>query len=53
MSDHAFQNRTVRWIDQRLPVFSMLYHSTSGYPTPKNLNYWWNFGSLAGCSCWW
>ncbi len=47
MSDHAFQNRTVRWIDQRLPVFSMLYHSTSGYPTPKNLNYWWNFGSLA------
>jgi quinol-cytochrome oxidoreductase complex cytochrome b subunit len=47
MSDHAFQNRTVRWIDQRLPIFSMLYHSTSGYPSPKNFNYWWNFGSLA------
>ncbi len=47
MSDHAFKNSTVRWIDQRLPIFSMMYHSTSGYPTPKNLNYWWNFGSLA------
>jgi len=47
MTDHAFKNGAVRWIDSRLPVFSILYHSTSGYPTPKNLNYWWNFGSLA------
>ena len=47
MSDHAFQNRTIRWVDSRLPIFSILYHSTSGYPAPKNFNYWWNFGSLA------
>ena len=47
MSDHAFKNRTVRWVDSRLPIFSIMYHSTSGYPAPKNFNYWWNFGSLA------
>jgi quinol-cytochrome oxidoreductase complex cytochrome b subunit len=47
MSDHAFKNRTIRWIDSRLPIFSIMYHSTSGYPAPKNFNYWWNFGSLA------
>jgi ubiquinol-cytochrome c reductase cytochrome b subunit len=38
----------VNWIDYRLPVFSFLKHSAVDYPTPKNLNYWWNFGSLAG-----
>jgi quinol-cytochrome oxidoreductase complex cytochrome b subunit len=31
-----------------LPVFSLLEHELVVYPTPKNLNYWWNFGSLAG-----
>lgn len=39
---------TVDWIDYRLPVFSFLDHHLTEYPTPKNLNYWWNFGSLAG-----
>src|SRR5207245_7696309 len=41
-------SRLVRWIDYRLPVFSFLEHELTAYPTPKNLNYWWNFGSLAG-----
>ena len=41
-------SRLVRWIDYRLPVFSLLEHELIVYPTPKNLNYWWNFGSLAG-----
>lgn len=36
------------WIDYRLPVFSFMRHELHEYPTPKNLNYWWNFGSLAG-----
>jgi ubiquinol-cytochrome c reductase cytochrome b/c1 subunit len=36
------------WIDYRLPIFSFLEHSAHEYPTPKNLNYMWNFGSLAG-----
>jgi len=42
------QNKIVRWIDHRLPVFTFLDHELYQYPTPKNLNYWWNFGSLAG-----
>tara|TARA_A100001011_G_scaffold374034_1_gene434088 strand:- start:964 stop:2175 length:1212 start_codon:yes stop_codon:yes gene_type:complete len=36
------------WIDYRLPIISFMKHSAVDYPTPKNLNYWWNFGSLAG-----
>ncbi len=41
-------NSVLNWIDYRLPIISMLKHSAVDYPTPKNLNYWWNFGSLAG-----
>jgi ubiquinol-cytochrome c reductase cytochrome b/c1 subunit len=48
MSGHKFDNKIVQWLDDRLPIFSTLQHSAIEYPTPKNLNYWWNFGSLAG-----
>ena len=41
-------NSVIEWIDYRLPIISLLKHSAVDYPTPKNLNYWWNFGSLAG-----
>lgn len=44
----ASNNKIVKWVDDRLPIFSMMQHSAIDYPTPKNLNYWWNFGSLAG-----
>ena len=47
MSDVNWKNPVIKWVDSRLPIFSMMHHSTAGYPTPKNLNYWWNFGSLA------
>ena len=40
-------NNFIKWFDERLPIFSLIKHSTSEYPTPKNLNYMWNFGSLA------
>lgn len=40
--------KIVNWIDYRLPIFSFMDHELRRYPTPKNLNYWWNFGSLAG-----
>ncbi len=44
-----YSNRIVRWIEYRLPVFSTLDNFVgSGYPAPRNLSYWWNFGSLAG-----
>lgn len=36
-----------QWIEDRLPVFSFLTHQAD-YRAPKNLNYAWNFGSLAG-----
>jgi ubiquinol-cytochrome c reductase cytochrome b/c1 subunit len=42
------QSKIVRWIDHRLPVFTFLEHELNDYPTPRNLSYWWNFGSLAG-----
>src|SRR6202023_1028569 len=41
-------SRIVRWIDYRLPFVAMLQHELYEYPTPRNLSYWWNFGSLAG-----
>lgn len=37
----------IAWIDYRLPIFSFLSHF-SVYKTPKNLNYLWNMGSIAG-----
>jgi ubiquinol-cytochrome c reductase cytochrome b/c1 subunit len=44
----AKQHKLVRWIDHRLPIFTFMSHELNDYPTPRNLNYWWNFGSLAG-----
>jgi ubiquinol-cytochrome c reductase cytochrome b/c1 subunit len=40
--------RSIRWIDYRLPIFTALRADLVTYPAPVNLNYWWNFGSLAG-----
>ncbi|MBV8737198.1 MAG: cytochrome b N-terminal domain-containing protein [Alphaproteobacteria bacterium] len=40
--------RIVRWIDYRLPFMATMEHELYEYPTPRNLSYWWNFGSLAG-----
>jgi ubiquinol-cytochrome c reductase cytochrome b/c1 subunit len=40
--------RIIRWIDHRLPFLAMFEHELYEYPTPRNLSYWWNFGSLAG-----
>ncbi len=38
----------IKWIDDRLPIFSFVRKELVDYQTPKNLNYMWNFGSLAG-----
>ena len=38
-----------KWIDSRLPLPRLIYDSVgAGYPVPKNLNYFYNFGVLAG-----
>ncbi len=43
------KNGFMRWIDQRLPLPRLVYGSVGGgYPVPRNLNYFWNFGVLAG-----
>ncbi|HLF59418.1 MAG TPA: cytochrome b N-terminal domain-containing protein [Alphaproteobacteria bacterium] len=44
----APENAVVKWIDQRLPIFEFVRHHLKDYPTPRNLNYLWNFGSIAG-----
>ena len=39
----------MRWLDQRLPLPRLVYNSVGGgYPVPRNLNNFWNFGVLAG-----
>ncbi|GAA4816988.1 cytochrome b N-terminal domain-containing protein [Sphingosinicella ginsenosidimutans] len=39
----------MRWLDQRLPLPRLAYGAVGGgYPVPRNLNYFWNFGVLAG-----
>src|SRR5919106_2926147 len=39
----------MRWLDQRLPLPRLAWGSVGGgYPVPRNLNYFWNFGVLAG-----
>ncbi|MBE0530616.1 MAG: cytochrome b/b6 [Rhodospirillales bacterium] len=48
MANPKWIDATVKWIDYRLPVFTFVDHHLVDYPTPRNLNYWWNFGSLAG-----
>jgi ubiquinol-cytochrome c reductase cytochrome b subunit len=38
----------MRWIDERLPLPRLVYGAVGGgYPVPRNLNYWWNFGFTA------
>jgi ubiquinol-cytochrome c reductase cytochrome b subunit len=42
-----FDNKVVDWIDERLPVFTMMQKEYGVFPTPKNFNYFWNFGAIA------
>jgi quinol-cytochrome oxidoreductase complex cytochrome b subunit len=42
------KTKVINWIDQRFPLTSFVEHDLTGYPTPRNLSYWWNFGFLAG-----
>ncbi len=43
------KNPVMRWLDERLPIPRLVYGAVGGgYPVPRNLNYFWNFGVLAG-----
>ena len=38
----------MQWMDEKLPLPRFVYNAVgAGYPVPRNLNYWWNFGFLA------
>ena len=43
----VFNNRVIAWIDHRLPIFSYLEKEYHTFPTPRNFNYFWNFGAIA------
>ncbi|MFA6114723.1 MAG: cytochrome b N-terminal domain-containing protein [Sphingomonas sp.] len=39
----------MRWLDEKLPLPRFVFGVTGvGYPVPRNLNYFWNFGVLNG-----
>ena len=39
----------MRYLDEKLPLPRLVYNAIGGgYPVPRNLNYFWNFGVLAG-----
>ena len=41
----------MRWLDEKLPIPRLVYNAVGvGYPVPRNLNYFWNFGILAGAA---
>ncbi|TWB45247.1 cytochrome b [Nitrospirillum pindoramense] len=43
----SFKNPVVNWLDQRLPIFTMIQKEYGVFPTPRNFNYFWNFGAIA------
>ncbi len=42
-----FSNPVIQWVDERLPIFTMMQREYGTFPTPRNFNYFWNFGALA------
>ena len=47
LHDSSFKNPVIRWVDQRLPIFTLIQKEYGTFPTPRNFNYFWNFGALA------
>ena len=47
LNKSEFQNPVINWIDSRLPIFTMMQKEYGTFPTPRNFNYFWNFGALA------
>jgi len=42
------KSKVAKWINDRLPIISTLENTLFKHAYPKNLSYWWNFGSIAG-----
>ena len=46
---YAPKHPLMRYLDEKLPLPRLVYNAVgAGYPVPRNLNYFWNFGVLAG-----
>ena len=43
----TLENPVLNWIDTRLPILTLMTKEYGNFPTPKNFNYFWNFGALA------
>jgi ubiquinol-cytochrome c reductase cytochrome b subunit len=41
------ENPVLNWIDTRLPIITMISKEYGSFPSPKNFNYFWNFGAIA------
>ena len=42
------KSKVAKWINDRLPIIGTLENTFLKHPYPKNLSYWWSFGSIAG-----
>ena len=48
-NEYKPQAPLMKWLDEKLPLPRFVYNAVGGgYPVPRNLNYFWNFGVLAG-----
>jgi ubiquinol-cytochrome c reductase cytochrome b subunit len=45
-STYQPKSAVARWFESRLPVMGLVHSSFVAFPTPRNLNYWWNFGAI-------
>ena len=41
-----FENPVIEWVDSRLPLFTLMQKEYGVFPTPRNFNYFWNFGAI-------
>ena len=47
MIEKMMNTRLFHWVDERTDLGAIIKSQLTEYPVPKNLNYMWNFGSLA------
>ena len=45
--DASWLGRTMNWIDARFPLTALWNSQVAEYYAPKNMNFWYFFGSLA------
>ncbi len=49
MAEHSTytpKSGAAKWFERRLPIIGLVHSSFIVFPTPRNLNYWWNFGAI-------